>query len=119
MSEREAPPLLAYRHKDAPTSPRTDPAESAQGWLSALLLVFASATTVLLVFVLAEPHRGNLPGQVWVGLAAAGLLMGVVALYRRLHRRRAGTIRYHAILYCDGCGYDLRHSTGRCPECGR
>lgn len=33
-------------------------------------------------------------------------------------RRRIKTARLHRVARCPTCGYDLRASTGRCPECG-
>lgn len=44
----------------------------------------------------------SLPSIIW--------LARTVSRRRRLRRRRA--------LLCERCGYDLRGSTGRCPECG-
>jgi hypothetical protein len=48
----------------------------------------------------------------WVGVAVFGILPLLLAL--RLDRRRR---RAEAGL-CACCGYDLRASPGRCPECG-
>ena len=48
----------------------------------------------------------------WVPVALAGVLpaFSLVGLVRRSRRGRAGL--------CRNCGYDLRASTERCPECG-
>ncbi len=49
----------------------------------------------------------------WFLLAAPALLL-IWLLYRALQRRR------HQIAgHCPACGYDLRASPQRCPECGR
>jgi predicted RNase H-like HicB family nuclease len=48
------------------------------------------------------------------GMMLAALIGGMVnqrATKRLIARRRHGQ--------CLGCGYDLRHGTGVCPECGR
>jgi len=58
----------------------------------------------------------NLELPYWLLAVISGLLTGVWGmLWRRdvLRRRRARTG------YCAGCGYDLRATPGRCPECGR
>jgi predicted amidophosphoribosyltransferase len=46
-----------------------------------------------------------------VALFAAPPALAVIRWRRRLKRDARGL--------CRGCGYDLRASPGRCPECGR
>lgn len=48
----------------------------------------------------------------WLPVVLAGVLpaFALVGLFRRHRRGRAGL--------CRNCGYDLRASTDRCPECG-
>ena len=58
----------------------------------------------------AETHVAAVPH--WVPLLAAAALPVVRGLRRR---RRAARLRSGA---CPSCGYDLRGSPGRCPECG-
>ncbi|MEO6434500.1 MAG: hypothetical protein ABIP55_01910 [Tepidisphaeraceae bacterium] len=45
------------------------------------------------------------------GWFALGALIAAPGIIRRRRRARLGL--------CAGCGYDLRHSAGVCPECGR
>ena len=54
-------------------------------------------------------HRTLLLATVPIPLLWA--LMTGARITRRRARRRAGR--------CSGCGYDLRASSGRCPECGQ
>jgi hypothetical protein len=65
---------------------------------------------------LSEPEYGTfgtmLAVPMWLPFALTLVLplAQVVRLYRRRHRRRSGR--------CPGCGYDLRATPDRCPECG-
>lgn len=55
------------------------------------------------------PH-GWVAGVCSLGLVGSLARAGVLRLRRRARRRGNR---------CEGCGYDLRGSGGRCPECGR
>lgn len=46
------------------------------------------------------------------------LTLVLPARWLRAARRRRKERRLRAAVACFGCGYDLRASTGRCPECG-
>lgn len=55
-------------------------------------------------------------------LAIVGLLIAViVGGFAELWYGRIDRINEHRRTHglCIGCGYDLRYSNGRCPECGR
>jgi hypothetical protein len=60
-----------------------------------------------------DEHRWQVTAPAWflfLVVAGPGVLIGVRA-WRRRQQRRAGL--------CAGCGYDLRATPERCPECGR
>ena len=54
-----------------------------------------------------------------VGLAAV-VTLGLGAVTFLLHRRHEELLRRRrsSAGLCVGCGYDLRATPGRCPECG-
>lgn len=70
----------------------------------AALLLPDSVATVLVVW--------SVPVAILLSLAAAIVAgRGTAALAVERQRRQS--------FHCVECGYDLRASTGRCPECGR
>ena len=74
----------------------------------------------------AGPAYGNTPpGQPardWVALAPVWGLLLLTLIIPSLHAipfaRRLRQRRRHRLNLCPDCGYDLRASPGRCPECG-
>jgi len=77
--------------------------------------------TVLALITLSVPVMrfvfGSRAGFMWLVLLTPSLALGALAIYgayctrRKNDRRRKGQ--------CTRCGYDLRGSTDRCPECGK
>lgn len=60
-----------------------------------------------------QPEAGYVLVPMWALWGVFGLPILVAAFNRmRLRQRRIGNL-------CVNCGFDLRESSGRCPECGR
>ena len=74
-------------------------------WVRAASIPYDTETTFVQFDFLRVPY--------WflVGLTALAPLKGIGLLYRNSRRRLPGT--------CPFCGYDLRATPERCPECGR
>lgn len=94
--------LIAYEHTYGPAGPLH--------WLRMSAWVFHSG-------VRTEARNGNRVGYWFVDLPIAALVLYLVALIlvtwrylRGAQQRRPGD--------CPTCGYDLRASKNRCPECG-
>ncbi len=89
-----------------------EPVQDSMGW--SLLFWLGWSMIVLLGF-------GDLLGvQNAYGRSAiiAGIFVLPVAAYPRLKRMKIQRFRVAQGL-CVNCGYDLRESSERCPECGR
>ena len=80
---------------------------------------------VVTPLVLAFEHTGRVSAEVLPGapntpVAAAAWVVYLslfVVAYRRVHGHRVRTLR-RALGQCLRCGYDLRGTPERCPECG-
>ena len=70
------------------------------------------------VFLIALNAKWRLPGWIYVVLMVSSVLpiIGTLMVGREVKRKEA---ELKAGGRCLNCGYDLRASPDRCPECGR
>ena len=115
---------IAYRHESVSYRGRDMPAFREREWIAlppmdaTTISNYATAKPFLGVRSLHDPQGGLgdwliVPAWWPVALTAIGPLAWVLILRRQALRRRR---RREGL--CINCGYDLRASTGACPECG-
>ena len=87
---------------------------------TALEVVFGIAAVALAVYVLSDLSFGRRPSAELI-LTTLGMVLAPVAtmVVGKQYVRRLRSRGRVEMLYCEGCGYDLRASSGQCPECGR
>ena len=87
------------------------------------LIVYLVITAVVapLTCLLPVLHRNAAATRVLFALYAVGVLIGIVIVVRSMRRESRRLTDYDTEIHgvCPSCGYDLRESPDRCPECGR
>jgi hypothetical protein len=105
------------RESDIASSPVLRSRFPLDGAVGVIFIIFLVVTLVWgnvgLVLSTRRITREDVAGWVAVDTAIVGAIAWAVYL-RRIHRR----LRRFARGRCVGCGYDLRVTGERCPECG-
>lgn len=125
---RHYPELEHFEREDVPgvasevlTYAKHEVTRTWRFWLATLALLVVYMAVMILAGRIMTQYSGS---PDWVRHAAVGCCGVVVSLVVwRLFRQRT---RYHlrkrlvqlGVPICIPCGYDLRGSTDRCPECG-
>lgn len=106
---RRGPPLIAGQVMPFGTPAAATTMPTVVAWTGQV--GFGSRRSVAPWLMLAPFEAFIVP--YWALASATGFVPALWVPYavRRIYRRRRGS--------CVGCGYDLRASTDRCPECGR
>ena len=81
---------------------------SIRARMLALILSSFAALTLAVALLLQLPP--------WLFFGGTGVILALAALLLPGHLRRERAAR--RLNHCAACGYDLRHSAERCPECG-
>lgn len=126
--QKQYPELEHFEREDVPnvgsealTFAKHEVMRTWRFWLTLLALAMLYMTVTMLVGLILTQYVGSPDLVRFVAGASCGVVVSLAAW--RLFRNRT---RYHlrkklvqlGVPICIPCGYDLRASTERCPECG-
>ena len=82
------------------------------------LTLLTAALISLATHIVVGRVLDRLPASLWITMIwLPSLLIGVRSAKRGYERERKRD-RMRSGTHCANCGYDMRASVGRCPECG-
>ena len=88
--------------------------------VSAFCALLAAAAIYFIVRVARlDLARGAIRATTWAGVILIGLNLLLILVRFRSSLREVRRLRRRSGGRCVECGYDLRGSTDRCPECGK
>ena len=102
--------ILDYQRREAkPRGPdaRFGPVSIRARMLALILGSFVALTLAVALLLQLPP---------WLFFGGTSVILALAALLLPGHLRRERAAR--RLNHCAACGYDLRHSAERCPECG-